>query len=138
MGHCDSPAQLGHQGGVFGADGRPAEDAAAKATGPERGTISAPAVSPGAWFLLLLVRIYIAFLSPFFGGACKFHPSCSNYAREAIVRHGARRGTVLALKRLGRCRPFTQGGFDPVPDAGESTAELDVRNTGLRASGGTR
>jgi hypothetical protein len=88
--------------------------------------------------LLLLVRIYIAFLSPFFGGACKFHPSCSNYARDAISRHGARRGTVLALKRLGRCRPFTQGGFDPVPDAREDAAEFDASKTGLRASGGMR
>jgi putative membrane protein insertion efficiency factor len=54
-------------------------------------------------------------LSPVFGGACKFHPSCSNYAYEAIARHGARRGTALAVKRLLRCRPFTKGGFDPVP-----------------------
>ncbi|MGH9737583.1 MAG: membrane protein insertion efficiency factor YidD [Candidatus Acidiferrales bacterium] len=66
--------------------------------------------------LLLLVRTYIIFLSPFFGGACKFYPSCSNYAREAIERHGARRGTLLALKRLLRCHPFTRGGIDFVPD----------------------
>jgi len=69
--------------------------------------------------LLLAVRLYIALLSPIFGGACKFHPSCSNYAREAISLHGARRGTALALKRLGRCRPFTRGGFDPVPGVEE-------------------
>lgn len=68
------------------------------------------------WLLLAFVRFYKIFLSPFFGGACKFYPSCSNYAHEAIARHGARRGIVLSLKRLGRCRPFTQGGFDPVPD----------------------
>jgi len=55
-------------------------------------------------------------LAPFVGGACKFYPSCSNYAYEAVARHGARRGSVLAAKRLLRCRPFTQGGFDPVPD----------------------
>ena len=66
--------------------------------------------------LLFVVRCYMVFLSPFFGGACKFEPSCSNYAYEAIAMHGARRGTVLALKRLLRCRPFTAGGFDPVPD----------------------
>lgn len=66
--------------------------------------------------LLGLVRVYQILLSPFFGGACKFYPSCSNYAFEAIERHGARRGIVLALKRLGRCRPFTKGGFDPVPE----------------------
>jgi putative membrane protein insertion efficiency factor len=62
------------------------------------------------------VQFYRIFLSHFFGGACKFYPSCSKYAQEAIARHGARRGIVLALKRLGRCRPFTKGGFDPVPD----------------------
>ncbi|MGA9885524.1 MAG: membrane protein insertion efficiency factor YidD [Candidatus Acidiferrales bacterium] len=72
--------------------------------------------SPDSWVLLLLVRMYIIFLSPFFGGACKFYPSCSNYAREAIERHGARRGTLLALKRLLRCHPFTRGGIDFVPD----------------------
>jgi uncharacterized protein len=72
--------------------------------------------SPGAWLLLLLVRFYILFLSPFFGGACKFYPSCSNYAFEAIQAHGARRGFVLAVRRLFRCHPFTKGGFDPVPD----------------------
>jgi putative membrane protein insertion efficiency factor len=71
----------------------------------------------GAWWLLAFVRFYKIFFSPFLGGACKFYPSCSNYAQEAIELHGARRGALLALKRLGRCRPFTKGGFDPVPDA---------------------
>ncbi|MGB8522976.1 MAG: membrane protein insertion efficiency factor YidD [Candidatus Acidiferrales bacterium] len=78
--------------------------------------------SAGAWILLALVSFYRVFLSHFFGGACKFHPSCSKYAQEAIARHGARRGVVLALKRLGRCRPFTKGGFDPVPDKEEGEA----------------
>jgi putative membrane protein insertion efficiency factor len=68
-----------------------------------------------ARILLALVRAYQALLSPFFGGACKFYPSCSHYAYQAIERHGARRGVWLALKRLGRCRPFSQGGYDPVP-----------------------
>ena len=72
--------------------------------------------SAGSGLLLFLVRAYVVFLSPFFGGACKFYPSCSNYAREAIERHGARRGTALALKRLLRCHPFTRGGIDLVPD----------------------
>jgi putative membrane protein insertion efficiency factor len=75
--------------------------------------------SLGAWVLLTLISFYRVFLSHFFGGACKFHPSCSKYAQEAIARYGARRGVVLALKRLGRCRPFTKGGFDPVPDKQE-------------------
>lgn len=72
--------------------------------------------SLGAWILLGFLRFYIACLSPVFGGACKFYPSCSNYAVEAVTKHGARQGFVLAAKRLMRCRPFTKGGFDPVPD----------------------
>jgi putative membrane protein insertion efficiency factor len=110
MGHRDSSAQLGCHGGVFGAGG-----GAAGAAAPN-GTIASSVKSSGAWLLLLLVRLYMVLLSPFFGGACKFYPSCSNYAYEAIARHGAGRGVVLALKRLLRCRPFTKGGFDPVPD----------------------
>jgi uncharacterized protein len=78
--------------------------------------LTARGKSAAAWTLLLLVRFYITFLSPFFGGACRFHPSCSNYAAEAIARHGAARGLSLALRRLLRCNPFTKGGFDPVPD----------------------
>jgi uncharacterized protein len=74
------------------------------------------APSFSAWLLLAFLRFYIIFLSPVFGGACKFYPSCSNYAVEAVTKHGARRGLLLAARRLLRCRPFTQGGFDPVPD----------------------
>jgi len=84
----------------------------------------------GVSLLLALLRCYQVFLGPFLGGACKFHPSCSNYAYEAIARHGARRGMVLAMKRLGRCRPFTRGGFDPVPE----TLEADAPRPGLRDS----
>ena len=90
--------------------------------------------SAGAWLLLALVRCYQVFLGPFLGGACKFHPSCSNYAYQAIARHGARRGFVLAMKRLGRCRPFTKGGFDPVPD----TLELDLPDIAARQSFATQ
>jgi putative membrane protein insertion efficiency factor len=75
--------------------------------------------------LLLLVRFYITFLSPFFGGSCRFHPSCSNYAHEAIARHGARRGFVLSLKRLLRCNPFVKGGFDPVPELASGSEQLE-------------
>lgn len=67
--------------------------------------------------LLAALRAYQVFLSPLLGGACKFYPSCSHYAAEAVARHGARRGAWLALRRLLRCRPFSPGGYDPVPES---------------------
>ena len=61
------------------------------------------------------VRVYQVVLSPIFGGSCRYYPSCSAYAIEALERHGALRGGWLALRRIGRCHPFRPGGFDPVP-----------------------
>ncbi len=66
--------------------------------------------------LTAIIRIYQLVLSPVLGSNCRFHPSCSEYAREAIENHGAVRGGWLSLKRLGRCHPFNHGGLDPVPD----------------------
>lgn len=65
--------------------------------------------------LLLLLRGYQYFISPLLGPRCRFQPTCSQYAIEAIGRHGACRGSWLTLCRLGRCHPFHPGGFDPVP-----------------------
>ncbi len=65
--------------------------------------------------LLGLIRAYQYLLRPMLGANCRFYPSCSEYAREAIERHGALRGGWLALKRIGRCHPYHPGGFDPVP-----------------------
>lgn len=65
--------------------------------------------------LLLLIRLYQLCLSPFFGGQCRFYPSCSAYAAEAIDTHGALRGSWLAVWRLLRCHPWHSGGVDPVP-----------------------
>jgi len=69
--------------------------------------------------LLLLLGLYRRWLSPAIHGlspdGCKFRPTCSEYAVEAITLYGAARGCLLALKRLARCHPFTSGGFDPVP-----------------------
>ena len=65
--------------------------------------------------LLLLIRGYQIALSPFFGMHCRFHPTCSEYAREAIEVHGPIRGTGLALWRILRCNPWCEGGVDEVP-----------------------
>jgi uncharacterized protein len=65
--------------------------------------------------LLLVVEAYRVALAPLLGGHCRFWPSCSHYAEEAIRRHGARRGAALAIRRLLRCQPFHRGGIDPVP-----------------------
>jgi putative membrane protein insertion efficiency factor len=71
------------------------------------------------WLLIAAIHAYRLTLAPFLGGNCKFYPSCSHYAEQAIKIHGPKRGTLLALKRLLRCRPFTKGGHDPVPDPEE-------------------
>ncbi|HZR84812.1 MAG TPA: membrane protein insertion efficiency factor YidD [Candidatus Binatia bacterium] len=64
------------------------------------------------------IRAYQLLVSPVLGPHCRFAPSCSEYAREAIARHGAARGSWLAVRRLTRCHPFHPGGHDPVPASG--------------------
>jgi uncharacterized protein len=66
--------------------------------------------------LVATIRIYQSTLSPILGPRCRFYPSCSHYAVEAIERHGAARGSLLAAKRIVRCHPLNAGGFDPVPE----------------------
>lgn len=73
-----------------------------------------PATLP-ARLLAFLVRLWQLGLSPLLGPSCRFHPSCSAYAIEALERHGARYGTWLAARRVARCHPFHEGGLDPVP-----------------------
>ena len=65
--------------------------------------------------LLGAIRAYRLLLSPWWGGQCRFSPTCSEYAAEAITRHGSLSGSWLALRRLARCHPWCAGGFDPVP-----------------------
>ncbi len=62
-----------------------------------------------------LLRLYKLALSPLLPAACRYEPTCSEYAREAVERHGALRGIWLATRRLTRCHPLREGGYDPVP-----------------------
>jgi putative membrane protein insertion efficiency factor len=84
---------------------------------------TAPAVI--ARLLIALLRAYKRWLSPLLGPRCRFVPTCSEYAMQAIARHGALRGGWLALRRIGRCHPLNPGGHDPVPPARHRHASQD-------------
>lgn len=66
-------------------------------------------------FLLACVGFYQRRISPLFGARCIYYPTCSEYARQAVLKHGALKGSVLALRRILRCHPLHDGGYDPVP-----------------------
>lgn len=72
--------------------------------------------------LVIALRAYQLLLSPMLGQRCRFYPSCSHYAIEAINRHGAARGAWLTLRRLGKCHPWHAGGLDPVPPTSDPHA----------------
>lgn len=65
--------------------------------------------------LILLIRIYRKFISPLKPPSCRFYPTCSQYAIDAIEKYGAVKGTFMAVKRILKCHPFHPGGYDPVP-----------------------
>jgi putative membrane protein insertion efficiency factor len=69
----------------------------------------------GAALVIGVVKLYQRILSPWFGGRCRFFPSCSHYCEQAVREHGALRGLRLFLIRIGKCHPLHRGGFDPVP-----------------------
>lgn len=71
--------------------------------------------------LIGFIRVYSAVLSPFLGANCRYQPTCSAYAQEAIERYGALRGSWMGIRRILRCHPFHEGGFDPVPDLDQTT-----------------
>ena len=81
-------------------------------------------MSPPARLLVALVRGYRLLLSPLLGQRCRFLPSCSAYALEAVTVHGALRGSWLTARRIGRCHPFHAGGHDPVPPARSATMDV--------------
>jgi len=81
-------------------------------------------VSPVTRVLLLPIRFYRRFISPALPPTCRFHPSCSTYAVEALTVHGPLRGSWLAIRRLGRCGPWHPGGLDPVPPRRNGVPDL--------------
>ncbi len=68
------------------------------------------------WLCLSLIRLYQLFLSPIKGHCCRFEPTCSDYAKEAFLLHGVRKGAILTLKRILKCHPWGGEGYDPVPE----------------------
>src|SRR5579862_9669237 len=127
MGHRDSPATLGRASALRSTgDGIGAPAAGYRSQDAPSG-VQAGEVSRTARGLILLVRVYQSFFSALMPSACKFYPSCSQYAAEALRLHGARRGSWLALRRVSRCHPFTRGGVDLVPEPANSPSDGKVR-----------
>lgn len=69
-----------------------------------------------AWPMIALLRFYQLVISPWLGGNCRYQPTCSQYAIEALRQRGVRKGCLLALRRIGRCHPWGASGYDPVPE----------------------
>ena len=86
--------------------------------------------APLRWVLLGAIRVYRATLSGWLGGQCRFYPSCSHYAEDAIRTHGALRGSGLAAWRVLRCNPFGRGGLEPVPDTGRYEDVIPTSSSG--------
>jgi len=80
--------------------------------------------TPGGRLLVFTIVAYRRWISPALPARCRFYPSCSAYALEAVARHGALRGVLLAVRRLSRCHPFHPGGNDPVPVPGGRRADV--------------
>jgi uncharacterized protein len=67
------------------------------------------------YLLLVPIKFYQLFISPFLGSNCRFQPTCSQYAYDSVKSHGFFKGFILSVKRIGKCHPWHEGGFDPVP-----------------------
>lgn len=86
------------------------------------------------YLLIGLLKLYRLLISPLYGQVCRYHPSCSAYALEAVTRHGSLRGSWYAVRRLARCHPWAAGGYDPVPPRRDRTTRLDAVSS-TRAQG---
>ena len=93
--------------------------------------------SVAARLLILLLTGYRRYVSPLLGPRCRFYPSCSAYALEAVQVHGALRGSWLAVRRLSRCHPFHPGGLDPVPGRDREQEAATVAATDVSSAGVT-
>ncbi|MEM6395594.1 MAG: membrane protein insertion efficiency factor YidD [Bacteroidota bacterium] len=79
------------------------------------------------WILILPIRFYQVAISPWLGGRCRYQPTCSHYAIEALKEWGALKGSWLAIKRIGRCHPWGGSGYDPVPSREKRDKKQETR-----------
>ena len=75
--------------------------------------------------VILLIRFYKLAISPYWPGRCRYQPTCSDYAQEAIVTHGVARGGYMAARRIARCHPGYEGGYDPVPEPDDTDRTVE-------------
>jgi putative membrane protein insertion efficiency factor len=123
----------------MGADSAPAEGSAGPPVDDGSGqapTATRRRLGPVAWLLTGFVRAYQLVVSPWLGPSCRFEPSCSAYAVDALRLHGAARGSWLVLRRLARCQPFCTGGYDPVPEPRRPRRRFPFRRPGVHPPAG--
>lgn len=84
------------------------------------------------WIALIPIRFYQWFISPLLGPRCRFTPTCSSYSYEAVQKHGLIKGVALGARRIAKCHPYHEGGFDPVPPNREEQKIIDLKQNSLK------